>query len=136
MSRNTISGLGGDGILIDPVFGPTVLNNDVFNVGGSGIEVASATGNVTINNNTVDATGAHGIYVHDTTGTIGNAISIFQNGNFDTPYPATQPTATDDRCIVVKLFGVTNTGGVVVVDVRKADILRDHPSRTSTGGED
>jgi hypothetical protein len=77
------------------------------------------------------------IPVTDQTGKfIGNAISIFQNGNFDTPYPASAPTATDDRCIVVKLFGVTNSGGVVVVDVRKADILRDHPSRTSTGGED
>jgi hypothetical protein len=63
--------------------------------------------------------------------TIGRAVSIFLNGNFDTPYPATQPTATDDRCIVVKLFGVTSTGGVVVVDVRKADILRDHPARTN-----
>jgi hypothetical protein len=66
---------------------------------------------------------------------IGNAISLFQNGNFDTPYPPSAPTATDDRCIVVKLFGVTNTGGVVVVDVRKADILRDHPSRIG-GGDD
>ena len=36
---------------------------------------------------------------------------------------------TDDACIVVKLFAVTSTGGVVVVDVRKADILRDHPAR-------
>ncbi len=59
--------------------------------------------------------------------TIGRAISIFQNGDFDRPYPPTG--TTDDRCIVVKLFGVTNTGGVVVVDVRKADILRHHPAR-------
>jgi hypothetical protein len=68
--------------------------------------------------------------------TIGRAVSIFQNRNFDTPYPANEPTATDDRCIVLKLFGVTNVGGVVVVDVRKADILRDHPARTGSGGED
>ena len=59
--------------------------------------------------------------------TIGNAISIFEGGDFDKPYPP--DGATDDRCIVVKLFGVTDTGGVVVVDVRKADILRDHPAR-------
>jgi hypothetical protein len=66
--------------------------------------------------------------------TIGRAVSIFQNGDFDLPFPPSAPTATDDRCIVVKLFGVSNTGGVVVVDVRKADILRDHPARTNAGG--
>ena len=68
------------------------------------------------------------IPVADQTGTfIGNAIQIFENGNFATPYPP--DGLTEDACIVVKLFGVTDTGGVVVVDVRKADILRDHPSR-------
>lgn len=60
--------------------------------------------------------------------TIGSAVSIFENGDFDRPFPS--DGATDDRCIVLKLFGVTNTGGVVVVDVRKADILRDHPARS------
>jgi hypothetical protein len=58
---------------------------------------------------------------------IGNAIQIFENGDFTTPFAA--DGATEDACIVVKLFGVTDTGGVVVVDVRKADVLRDHPSR-------
>jgi hypothetical protein len=58
---------------------------------------------------------------------IGNAIQIFENGDF--LRPIAPDGVTEDSCIVVKLFGVTNTGGVVVVDVRKADILRDHPSR-------
>ena len=59
--------------------------------------------------------------------TIGGAVQIYENGDFETPYAP--DGATEDSCIVVKLFGVTNTGGVVVVDVRKADILREHPSR-------
>ncbi|MEO8557544.1 MAG: right-handed parallel beta-helix repeat-containing protein [Rhodospirillales bacterium] len=79
ISNNTVSGFGHDGILVDPVFGPTVIDNDVFNVGGNGIEVDSAAGNVTILRNTVNATGAHAIYVHDTTGTIGNTMSIARN---------------------------------------------------------
>ncbi len=36
---------------------------------------------------------------------------------------------TEDSCIVVKLVGITDAGGVVVVDVRKSDLLRDHPAR-------
>jgi hypothetical protein len=31
--------------------------------------------------------------------------------------------------VVLKLYGTTDSGGVVVVDVRKNDVLRDHPSR-------
>jgi hypothetical protein len=58
---------------------------------------------------------------------IGNAIQIFENNDFERPIPP--DGITDDRCIVVKLFGVTSSGGVVVVDVRTADILRDHPAR-------
>ena len=56
---------------------------------------------------------------------IGNAVQVFENGNFDTSY--LPDGATEDACVVVKLFGVTDTDGVVV-DVRKADILRDHPA--------
>ncbi len=59
---------------------------------------------------------------------IGNAIEIFAGGDFLTPHPAVGGP-TEDSCIVLKLFGVTDSGGVVVVDVRKSDILRDHPSR-------
>ena len=67
--------------------------------------------------------------VTDQTGaTIGQGIEVFENGNFSTPYAA--DGATEDACVVVKLFGVTDDGGVVVIDVRKADILRDHPSRS------
>ena len=58
---------------------------------------------------------------------IGNAIQIFENNDFNRPIAPNG--ITDDACIVVKLFAVTDTGGVVVVDVRKADILREHPSR-------
>src|SRR5690606_15325391 len=58
---------------------------------------------------------------------IGNAVQIFENGDFTQPIPP--DGASEDACIVVKLFGVTDTGGVVVVDVRKADVLREHPQR-------
>ena len=60
--------------------------------------------------------------------TIGQEVEVFENGLFSTPYPP--DGATEDSCVVVKLFGVTDSGGVVVIDVRKADILRDHPSRS------
>ena len=59
--------------------------------------------------------------------TIGNAVEIFENGDFNTTYPP--DGATEDACVVVKLFGVTDRRRVVVVDVRKADVLRDHPAR-------
>jgi hypothetical protein len=59
---------------------------------------------------------------------IGNAIEIFAGGDFQTPHPAVGGP-TEDSCIVLKLFGVTDSGGVVVIDVLKSDILRDHPSR-------
>ena len=61
--------------------------------------------------------------------TIGEAVEVFENGLFNTPYPA--DGATEDSCVVVKLFGITDSGGVVVIDVRKADILRDHPARSN-----
>lgn len=59
---------------------------------------------------------------------IGRGIRIFQDANGQLPFPA-EGGATDDACVIVKLFGVTSAGGVVVVDVRKADILREHPAR-------
>lgn len=59
---------------------------------------------------------------------IGQAVEVYANGNFDTPHPA-NGGPTEDACIVVKLFGVTDSGGVVVVDVRKSDVLRNHPTR-------
>jgi len=59
---------------------------------------------------------------------IGNAIEIFAGGDFQSPHPAAG-APTEDACIVMKLFGVTDIGGVVVIDVRKSDILRNHPSR-------
>ncbi len=60
---------------------------------------------------------------------VGNTVDIFADpltGNV--PHPA-EGGVTDDSCIVLKLFGTTSTGGVVVVDVRKRDILRNHPAR-------
>ena len=54
--------------------------------------------------------------------TIGQGVEVFENGLFNTPYPA--DGATEDACVVVKLFGVSDSGGVVVIAVRKADILR------------
>lgn len=55
---------------------------------------------------------------------IGQAIALFDDADGLVP-----DTDNDERCIVLKLYGVTTAGGVVVVDVRKADILRDHPAR-------
>ena len=67
--------------------------------------------------------------IMDRTGeVIGEAVEIFANGDFASPHPAAEGP-TEDRCVVLKLFGVTGTGGVVVIDVRKSDILRSHPSR-------
>lgn len=60
--------------------------------------------------------------------TIGQAVQIFENGDFNSPHPA-NGGPTEDSCIVVKLIGITDGGGVVVVDVRKSDVLRDHPAR-------
>ena len=69
------------------------------------------------------------VTVTDQTGsTIGQGVEVFENGLFSTPDLA--DGATEDSCVVVKLFGVTDSGGVVIIDVRKADILRDHPSRS------
>ena len=60
--------------------------------------------------------------------TIGEAVEIFAGGNFFTPHPAIGGP-TEDACIVVKLVVTTDGGGVVVVDVRKSDVLRLHPLR-------
>lgn len=57
-----------------------------------------------------------------------DALQIYQGGDFNTPLPPTS-TVSEDRCVVVKLYGVTDSGGVVVVNVRKSDVLRDHPAR-------
>jgi hypothetical protein len=59
---------------------------------------------------------------------VGYAIELYADGDGQVPHPP-RGGPTDDRCIVVKLFGVTSTGGVVVVDVRKQDVLREHPAR-------
>jgi hypothetical protein len=58
---------------------------------------------------------------------IGEAIQLYQGEEFTTPLPPTG--TTDDACIVVKLFGTTSAGGVVVVPVRKSDVLKYHPNR-------
>jgi hypothetical protein len=60
---------------------------------------------------------------------IGEAIDIFVGDDELQPHPADGVTPTEDRCIVMKLFGITDSGGVLVVDVRKSDILRNHPAR-------
>lgn len=58
---------------------------------------------------------------------IGQAVQLYEGGDFNNPIPPNG--ITEDRCVVVKLFGTTSSGGVVVVDVRKADVLREHPER-------
>ena len=58
---------------------------------------------------------------------IGNAVQIYTGGNFTTPIA--RDGITQDKCVVMKLFAATSGGGVVVIDVRKADVLREHPAR-------
>ncbi len=59
---------------------------------------------------------------------IGQAVDIFADASGQVPYPEVGGP-TEDRCIVLKLYGVTSGGGVVVIDVRKGDILKNHPTR-------
>jgi hypothetical protein len=59
---------------------------------------------------------------------IGNAVRLYNNEDFTQPLPATG--STEDACIVVNLFAITDVGGVVVVPVRKSDVLKYHPNRT------
>jgi hypothetical protein len=59
---------------------------------------------------------------------LGDAIDVFADANGQVPYPELGGP-TEDLCVVLKLYAVTTGGGVVVVDVRKGDILRNHPSR-------
>jgi hypothetical protein len=58
---------------------------------------------------------------------IGNAIQLYNGGQYISPIPP--GGITDDACIVVKLFATTSAGGVVVVPVRKSEILKYHPNR-------
>jgi hypothetical protein len=58
---------------------------------------------------------------------IGNAVQLYSGNSFDNPIGPNG--ISEDRCVVVKLFATTSAGGVVVIDVRKGDILRDHPER-------
>lgn len=61
---------------------------------------------------------------------IGETVQVFQGGDFLSPWPVDGGAGgTEDRCVVVKLYGTTSAGGVVVIDVRKSDILRNHPAR-------
>jgi DNA-binding beta-propeller fold protein YncE len=62
---------------------------------------------------------------------IGNATQLYSNGVYDLPIPANG--ITDDSCIVVRLFAITSAGGVVVVPVRKSEILKYHPQRVAGG---
>jgi hypothetical protein len=58
---------------------------------------------------------------------IGDAVQLYTGGDFNNPIGPTG--ASEDRCVVVKLFATTSVGGVVVIDVRKGDVLRNHPER-------
>ena len=71
----------------------------------------SGVDNVGLSCTTLSVTGVAGMGGLDD---IGDAIDIFS-------------AATEDACVVVKLFGITDSGGIVVVDVRKSDIIRDRP---------
>jgi len=68
------------------------------------------------------------IPVQDQAGrSIGNAVRLYNNEDFTQPIAA--GGATNDACIVANLFAVTEADGVVVVPVRKADLLKYHPNR-------
>ncbi|MBT8395841.1 MAG: hypothetical protein KJN92_02695, partial [Gemmatimonadetes bacterium] len=58
---------------------------------------------------------------------IGNAVQLYNGGEFTLPIAA--DGITDDSCIVVRLFAITSADGVVVVPVRKSEILKYHPNR-------
>ncbi|NJD19986.1 MAG: hypothetical protein FIA95_11990 [Gemmatimonadetes bacterium] len=58
---------------------------------------------------------------------IGNAIQIYNGGSFNNPIAP--DGISEDGCVVMKLFATTSGGGVVVIDVRKSDVLREHPAR-------
>jgi hypothetical protein len=58
---------------------------------------------------------------------IGQTIRLYEDEDFTRPLPP--GGATEDACVVLKLFAVTDVGGVVVVPVRKSDIFRTHPNR-------
>lgn len=66
------------------------------------------------------------IPVQDRNGaTVGQAVQLYSGGSFTDPIA---DAITEDACVVVKLFATSTSGGVVVIPVRKADILRNHPS--------
>ncbi len=79
VSDNVIGGFNGNGIYIDPVFGPVVTGNDIANVVDNGIEIVSPVGGATILSNTINATGENGIYVHGATGLAGDLVTIAGN---------------------------------------------------------
>jgi len=58
---------------------------------------------------------------------IGDAIQLYTAGTYQLPIG--EDGITDESCIVVNLFGITSAGGVVVVPVRKSEILKYHPNR-------
>ena len=58
---------------------------------------------------------------------IGNAIQLYTGEEFTLPIPA--DGITDDSCVVIRLFAITSADGVVVVPVRKSEILKYHPNR-------
>lgn len=58
---------------------------------------------------------------------IGDAVQLYLGNDFNQPIPP--EGITEDRCVVVKLYATTAADGVVVIDVRKGDILKEHPER-------
>ncbi len=68
------------------------------------------------------------IPVSDKSGnTIGQALQLYENESFTHPIPA--DGVSEDSCVVVRLFAITSANGVVVVPVRKSEILKYHPNR-------
>ncbi len=58
---------------------------------------------------------------------LGDAVQLYTGATDASPIAANG--ITEDACVVLKVYAITTAGGVVVVPVRKADVLRDHPAR-------
>lgn len=64
------------------------------------------------------------VTVFDGATAVGQAVRVYSDADGNV-----LNAGTDDACVVVKLAGITEAGGVVLVDVRKADLTRFHPAR-------
>ncbi|MBD2676566.1 MULTISPECIES: S-layer family protein [Nostoc] len=72
---NTITNTSGDGIKLQQVTNPQVINNNITNAGGQGIQIETATITTNVNNNTITDAQQESISLSNVTGT----VSVNQN---------------------------------------------------------